>query len=112
MHELGVFTETFRTTCNAKDQKKVVWNISRDIIVLFWPCIFHATLCALRDSRSYNWTARVTNFLITAFVFASSASVETESDGKPDFVDESDVTVPESPIPDLPPRAPGVVVSE
>ena len=102
----------FAQLVTQRTKKKVVWNISRDIIVLFWPCIFHATLCALRDSRSYNWTARVTNFLITAFVFASSASVETESDGKPDFVDESDVTVPESPIPDLPPRAPGVVVSE
>lgn len=43
--------------------------------------------------------------------FASSASVEAESDDKTTTVDEADVAVPESPIPDLPPRAPGVVVS-
>ena len=45
-------------------------------------------------------------------MFASSASVETESDDKKEPVDESDGGVPESPIPDLPPRAPGVVVKE
>ena len=45
-------------------------------------------------------------------MFASLASVETESDDKKEAVDESDVGVPESPIPDLPPRTPGVVVSE
>ena len=46
------------------------------------------------------------------FMFASSASVETESDDKTEPVDELDAAIPESPIPDLPPRAPGVVVSE
>jgi len=45
-------------------------------------------------------------------VFPSSAIVETESDDKTETIDESDVAVPESPIPDLPPRAPGVKVSE
>ena len=45
-------------------------------------------------------------------MFASSVSVETESDVKTEPVDELDAAVPESPIPDLPPRAPGVVVSE
>lgn len=48
---------------------------------------------------------------VSSELSSSKASVEKESDDKPELVDESDVTVPESPIPDLPPRAPGVVVA-
>jgi len=43
-------------------------------------------------------------------MFASLASFETESEEKTEPVDELDAAVPESPIPDLPPRASGVVV--
>ena len=54
----------------------------------------------------------MTWFVFFVVVFPFSASVETESDDKTETIDESDVAVPESPIPDLPPRAPGVKVSE
>jgi len=48
---------------------------------------------------------------VSSELSSPKASVETESDDKTETIDESDVAVPESPIPDLPPRAPGVKVA-